>query len=421
MKRIFRTRKNITSRIPPTAVGGSLRSSLHTAELLERIPPTAVGGSLKSSLPCGAGRTLTIPQLPLGGFVGVSACCVGRTLTIPQLPLGGLPKRELKFFHALSATLCLLLWTAAAQAQQPFDAKDFKLEVPALNLPLEPMQQAAFDAALKQRAFTEAETILINAAQPEYARNKKSLQAAQLYEAVGGVFFLNQEFLNAAISFKRADAITPLATRNRFTLAMSYIRLNRNDWAKPELERLVKEQPTNALYLYWLGRLDYDSKAYNEAIAKFTKVVALDANMMRAHDSLGLCYDYLGKYDEAVKHYRRAVELNAQQPQPTGWPHLNLAITLLAQNKVTEAETELRAAIRHDAQLPQAHYQLGLALEKLNKTAEAIAALEESARLDKQYAEPHYALGRLYQKQGDKVKAQAALAKFQELKAAQPK
>ncbi len=324
----------------------------------------------------------------------------------------------------------LLLCANQTLAQQPaFEAKDFKLEVPALNLPLEPMQQAAFDAAMKRRAFTEAETILINSAQGEYARDKKSARAAQLYEAVGGVFFLNSEFLNAAISFKRADAAVPLQARNRFTLAMSYIRLNRRDWAKPELERLVKEHPANALYLYWLARLDYDAKAYNEAIAKFTKVVALDPTMMRAHDSLGLCYDYLGKYDEAIKHYRRAVELNAQQSipsanpsaKPSGWPHVNLAITLLAQNKLAEAEAQLRAAIRHDARLPQAHYQLGLMLEKLNKTAEAIAALEEAARLDKQYAEPHYALGRLYQKQGDKVKGQAAMVKFQELKAVQLK
>jgi tetratricopeptide (TPR) repeat protein len=310
---------------------------------------------------------------------------------------------------------------AAQQPAAPPDVKDFKLDIPALTLPLEPAQQAAFDAAMKQRAFTEAETILVNAAQREYARDKQSKIAAQLYEAVGGVFFINGEFLNAAISFKRADAAVPLQARNRFTLAMSYLRMNRRDWAKPELERLVKERPANALYLYWLGRLDYDAKAYNEAIAKLTKVVELDPTMMRAYDNLGLCYDYLGKYDEAVKHYRRAIELNTKQTPPSAWPHLNLAITLLAQNQVIEAETQLREAIRHNAQVPQAHYQLGLALEKLNKPAAAIAALEEAARLDANYAEPHYTLGQLYKKQGDNVKAQAALAKFQSLKSAQKK
>jgi tetratricopeptide (TPR) repeat protein len=279
-------------------------------------------------------------------------------------------------------------------------------------------KQAAFNDAMKARNFTAAETILVEAASQEIARDKQSKKAAQLYAAVGGVFFLNGEFLNAAISFKKAEAITPLDVRNRFTLAMSYIRLNRRDWAKPELERLVKEQPANALYLYWLARLDYDAQQYNEAVAKLTKVIALDPTMMRAYDNLGLCHDYLGQYAEAVKHYRKAIELNRQQPRASAWPHVNLAITLLAQNQLIEAETQLREAIRLEPRLPQAHYQLGLALEKLNRTNDAVKALEEAARLEAKYAEPHYALGRLYQKQGDKAKAQAAMAKFQELKPA---
>jgi hypothetical protein len=70
--------------------------------ITSRIPPTAVGGSLKSSLPTGAGWTLIIPQLPLGGFGKAFVADVGWTLIIPQLPLGGLPKRELKFLRALS-------------------------------------------------------------------------------------------------------------------------------------------------------------------------------------------------------------------------------------------------------------------------------------------------------------------------------
>src|SRR5215510_1315900 len=83
--------------IPPTAVGGWLRSSLKRLRP-SSIPPTAVGGWLRFSLPDllsspslkQGGWTLTIPQLPLGGLKREKASDVGRTLTIPQLPLGGL-------------------------------------------------------------------------------------------------------------------------------------------------------------------------------------------------------------------------------------------------------------------------------------------------------------------------------------------
>src|SRR5262245_64217756 len=49
----YRNRRSRSlSRIPPTAVGGSFRSSLlqQTISLSPQIPPTAVGGSFRSSL-----------------------------------------------------------------------------------------------------------------------------------------------------------------------------------------------------------------------------------------------------------------------------------------------------------------------------------------------------------------------------------
>jgi Flp pilus assembly protein TadD len=286
------------------------------------------------------------------------------------------------------------------------------------DLPLAPAQRAELAAALRARNYTRAETILVAEIKRETEREPQSPRAAKLLLAAGGLFFLDGQFLNSAISYKKAEAIAPLDERSRFTLAMAYIKLDRRDWARAELEKLAAAQPKNALYLYWLARLDYDAQAYNAALEKLRKVVALEPQMMRAWDNLGLCYDYLGQFEEAVRNYRRAVELNQRQPQPSPWPHLNLAITLLSMNKLSEAESQLRLALRCDPKLPQAHYQLGLLLEKQNRNSAAIASLIEAATLDPTYPEPHYTLGRLYQKQGETAKAKEAFAQFQRLKEA---
>jgi tetratricopeptide (TPR) repeat protein len=315
---------------------------------------------------------------------------------------------------------CCVL-AAAIRAQAPQSPAAPAAEVPGVTAApssLETADRAAFTEAMQRRDYTRAETILVEAINRETARDPKSKRAAQLLGVAGGVFFLNGEWLNAAISFKKAEAIAPLVERDRFTLAMAYIRLDRRDWAKEALAKLAAEFPRNALYLYWLGRIEYDAQQYRTAIARFEQVIALDPQMMRAHDNLGLCYDYLGQYDEAVKHYNRAIELNRNQPRPSPWPHLNLGVTLLAQNKLSEAESSLREALRADSRLPQAHYHLGLALDKLGKPDEAIGALEQAAALDATYPDPHYTLGLLYQKQGDKVKAQEAFVRFQRLKSA---
>ncbi|MFN0084734.1 MAG: tetratricopeptide repeat protein [Blastocatellia bacterium] len=323
----------------------------------------------------------------------------------------------------LVCALAMPAWAQSAPSPLPLpDPSLSKSPVEALNqMPLNGADRAAFNEAMRRREYTRAETILVQAIDAELKLDPKSKRAAQMLAVAGGVFFLNGEWMNAAIAFKKAEAIQPLREQDRFTLSMAYIRLDRRDWAKADLAGLASDFPQNALYLYWLARIDYDAKQYQDAIAKLEKVVVLDPQMMRAFDNLGLCYDYLGQYDYAVRQYQRAVELNRKQPQPSPWPHLNLAITFLAQNKFAEADASLREAIRYDARLALAHYHLGLALEKQLRISDAIQSLEHAAHLDPAYPETHYSLGLLYQKQGDKAKAREAFARFQQLKQSRPR
>src|SRR5213593_4268132 len=85
----------------------------------------------------------------------------------------------------------------------------------------------------------------------EADKELKSVRAAGLLEFAGGIFFLDREYLNSAIAFKKAEAIAALSERSRFTLAMAYIELGRPQWARPELEQLYASKSGNALYLYW--------------------------------------------------------------------------------------------------------------------------------------------------------------------------
>jgi Flp pilus assembly protein TadD len=199
---------------------------------------------------------------------------------------------------------------------------------------------------------------------------------------------------------------------------MAYIRLQRQTWAAPELERLTKEHPNNALYWYWLGRVDYDANKYDQAVLKFNQAIALDPTMMRAYDNLGLCYDHLSNTEAARNSFRRAIELNRKQARPSPWPLVNLAVLLVSQNEMEEAEKLLREALQYDAKMASAYYNLGQILEKQGKATEAIMALHQAIEIDPNYPEPHYSLSRIYQKQGEKEKAQQALANFQRLKKA---
>jgi tetratricopeptide (TPR) repeat protein len=140
--------------------------------------------------------------------------------------------------------------------------------------------------------------------------------------------------------------------------------------------------------------------------------------MMRAYDSLGLCYDYLGQFNEAIKHYNRAVELNRLQPKPSPWPHVDRAISLISLNQLVEAEKNLHEALTYDSRLPQAHYQLGRVLEMQGGYQAAVQSLNQAIELNPSYPEPHYLLGRIYHRLGEDQLSKKEIAQFQELKKA---
>ena len=295
----------------------------------------------------------------------------------------------------------------------PAQAEDSSLSVPQdmTVLLLDNSLRHELQNAVRERNYKRAETILVEEAE----RDPKSPRAGKLFEFAGGVFFIDGLYVNAIIAWKKAAAIAPLDDRSRFTMAMAYIKLNRRDWARSELEELEKIEPRNALYTYWLARLDYDAQEYQQAIAGLQKAIEIDPTMMRAYDTLGLCYDYLGQFDNAIKNYNLAVELNRAQMKPSPWPYVDLAISLVEINQLIEAEKNLREALLYDTRLPQAHYHLGRVLDKQGSLRAAVQELNEAAALDPPYPEPHLLLGRIYHKLGKSQRAKSEIEKFQQL------
>src|SRR5882757_7324383 len=297
-----------------------------------------------------------------------------------------------------------------AAQDQPADISVQKLA----DLQLDGKLQEELEAAMGRHDYASAERILVSEAE----RDPKSARGAKLLSLAGGIFFLDGKYVNSAIAWKKADAIAPLDERSRFTLAMAYIKLNRRHWADAELQKLVVSAPEKPLYLYWLARLDYDAQSYATAVSRLQKVIEMDPKMTRAYDTLGLCYEYLGKPEEAIKSYNQAVDLNRLQLKPSPWPLVDLAVTLIAVNRLEDAKKNLDEALRYDAKLPQARYQLGRILEMQGDFDGALDALTKAAELDHGYPEPHLALGRIYHRIGNLQRADSEIARFQQLKKA---
>jgi tetratricopeptide (TPR) repeat protein len=299
------------------------------------------------------------------------------------------------------AVLAVLLAQASAPGQKPVD-EDAPALSPVASLGLTPEKVSHLNQAIAEHEYVAAEKLLLD----ELASETHSARSARLLAYAGSIYFLNRDYLEAAIAWKKSDAITPLDESLQFSLAMAYVGMGHVDWAMAQLEKLAKLSPQEAIYPYWLGRLEYDAQHYDAAIEHFKLAARLAPEMMRSYDKLGLCYFYLNQNALAMENFQKAIELNRKSQHPSAWPYLDAAVTLQFMGRLPEGEADLREALKVDPQFAAAHYRLGNVLEDEGLVEAAVPELLEAARLDESYAEPHMALARLYKRLGRKEDAE---------------
>jgi tetratricopeptide (TPR) repeat protein len=310
----------------------------------------------------------------------------------------------------LAPSLIFGLSVASTVAAQPPTISGLELEISASPPPDRTASLSSeLQRALASKNYERAERLLADA----IARQPTS---RQLLTRIARVFTMDRKPLNAAIALKKAEALGALDNQERLQLALAYIAMKRGDWARSELDRLVAAEPANVIHRYWLARLDYDAGQYDSAIRRLKEVAAEEPTFARAHDNLGLCYEALNQPDEAIRHYREAVQLNRMAGNtPSPWPPLNLGILLRSRGELEDAERLFRESLTYDRQFTPGLYQLGAVLETRDRLAEAVKALREATASDPTAPEAYYALSRIYRRQGQTADADRAMHTFQRL------
>jgi tetratricopeptide (TPR) repeat protein len=217
--------------------------------------------------------------------------------------------------------------------------------------------------------------------------------------------------------FEQCSQSMQLSEEDSFTYAMALVSSGQVDRAAQLLDALVHRNPAQALYVYWLGRIDYYQRRYDDAITKFLAAKSLAPESARIWDSLGLAYDMQGNIEEAEKALQRAAQLNRTQSHPSAWPANDLGSLQLRAGELTQAEVSLREALSYDAKLAQAHYRLGRVLEKEGLFEAAISEFRLAVANDAQSADSRYALALLFRKMHRDKEADQMFAEVRKLKA----
>ncbi len=170
------------------------------------------------------------------------------------------------------------------------------------------------------------------------------------------------------------------------------------DAASKSPEKLRPQYNMGNTYLA-LGRFD-------EAVSHYNKALRIKPDFPRTHNNLGNAKKRQGKIDEAVNHYSQALRFKPDDAEA----HYNMGIVLEEQGKSDEAVFHYSEALRITPDFPSAHNNFGNVLLGQGKLAEAVTHYKEALKLSPDYAEAHYNLGNAFIKQNKFVHATAHYA-----------
>lgn len=207
--------------------------------------------------------------------------------------------------------------------------------------------------------------------------------------------------------YTRAAQWRKPAANDLAVVAMDYILLRDYPDADRWLTQATAWSPENELYWYYLGRTQYAENHFEEAIRSFDKCLALAPRDLRAEYNLGLAYAGMGRNDEAAAAYRTAIVWDQDSAAKDPQPYLDLGTLLLDEGKPDEALPALQQAVALDPQNPRAHEQLGQTWEQLRNLSQADTEMHAAVTLAPDVASLHFELGRILQREGLSAKAKA--------------
>lgn len=155
----------------------------------------------------------------------------------------------------------------------------------------------------------------------------------------------------------------------------------------------------------------YDLEQYEEAVKSYTEAIQLQANNSMFYNNRGYVYGGLGEYDKAIDDYSRSIELNPNNADS----HVNRGYVYDKLKRYNEAISDYCRAIELDPNDAIAYNNRGNTYINLGRTDEAISDFNKAIELNSEFANPYKHLGNIYKEQGDYTRSIEFLSKAIEL------
>ncbi|HPL62595.1 MAG TPA: tetratricopeptide repeat protein [Syntrophales bacterium] len=199
---------------------------------------------------------------------------------------------------------------------------------------------------------------------------------------------------------------------------MAYIEARQYAAAIKELLAAEKENPGDPAIKYYLGMSYHLKNLPDEAVKYLTRAVELKPDYSEAYNYLGLVYDGIGRYDDAIRSFQNAVS-NILYETPS-YALNNMAWSYFKKGDYESALARFKEAMGQENNLfsrAMLEKNIGMVYFTKGDMSQASAHLSRSLNMAPEFTEAHYWLGKVY---AATKKRGAAVREFQEVVKAAP-
>ena len=183
----------------------------------------------------------------------------------------------------------------------------------------------------------------------------------------------------------------------------------RSEWTL--WEDTVEKSPDKARARVGLGLAYMNAGRHPEAVRQFEWAMKLDPKDGRPYLNLGLIYYWQNRNEEAITLYRKAIRFGSRLASEG---HNNIALAYLKMGKKQEALKEFQKAIEIRPINANPYYNLGVYYGDNGDMDTAISYLEKAVEIEPEFYWAYMILSRVYERKGWQEKSKEAYLKYAE-------
>ncbi len=195
------------------------------------------------------------------------------------------------------------------------------------------------------------------------------------------VALLSALLAGCATTDKSAE-IKRLQARAAYDRALQHVKDKEASPALTSVQEAIALDDSVPVYWNTLGWIYLQLGRPDIAFTPFSKALQLDPTFGLAQENVGVALSELGRWEEAIAAYRRAIIMGTVPTPETAYQNMGMA--LLNLKRYPEAEEALRFAISLNPKQEAPYYHLGLVFTAQNRRDEAKAAFQRVRDLSPQ-------------------------------------